>query len=730
MNEIVAFLRLLLRYLRPYRAQSVWLVLLLLVDVAFTAAWPLGFKVIIDDVLPDRNQRLLVIVLATLVGGVLVASAAALARDYTYAYLSARVLHDVRLKLFVQFQRLSLDFYARVGVGDLLARFSSDLSAVETAITSAVATLLLNAMIIVLGAGMLVALEWRLALLTVVGLVACVVSPRGVSKRAADASYEAKQTQAGIADTVQENITAQPLVKAFGLEQRSIDIFRQQSMYVAEVTRRFGFLSYVAERLPNVAILISEIVVVGAGILLVFYGYRPLGTIVAFHAVFLNITASVGGLASVMPLVLQSLGGLRRIEDVLSEQPRIVDADGARALPELARSIDFQDVCFGYGPNRTDLDHASIEIRRGQFVALVGPSGSGKSTILNLLLRFYDPISGAIAFDDCDLRRATQESLRRQMSIVFQDNMLFNISIRENLRLGEPEASDAAIEAAARAAEIHEFVASLPEGYDTMAGERGARFSGGQRQRLALARALLRNPRILLLDEATSALDPATESAINDTLRRVANGRTVVSVTHRLSTIVHADSIVLLENGRVCEKGRHDELLQRNGRYAELWRKQAGFSVNAAGDEAVVEVDRLKQIAILGGLSDEILSDLRDEFLTERHPANRRVIVQGDPGDRFYIIVRGKVDVVRHEPGLAEQRTATLYDGDYFGEVALLKDVPRTATVWTRAPCIFLTLERADFLALLARAPALHQSLVRHYLERIDPAAAVTSSLQ
>lgn len=730
MREITEFLRLLLRYLRPYRAQSLWLLLLLLIDVAFTAAWPLGFKLIIDNVLPDRNQRLLVIVLATLLGGVLLASVAALARDYMYAYLSARVLHDVRVKLFVQLQRLSLAFYARVGVGDLMARFSSDLAAVETAITSAVATLLLNALIIVLGAGMVVMLEWRLALLTVVGLVVCVLSPRGVSRRAAEASYEAKQQQASVADTVQENITAQPLVKAFGLERRSIDAFRQQSLLVAEVTRRFGFLSYVAERLPNVAILISEIVVVGAGILLVFYGYRPLGTIVAFHAVFLNITASVGGLANVMPTVLQSLGGLRRIEDVLNEQPGIVDADDAVALPELMGTIEFRDVSFGYRPDRTDLDHASIEIRKGQFVALVGPSGSGKSTVLNLLLRFYDPVSGSITFDDCDLRHATQESLRGQMRIVFQENVLFNISVRENLRLGDPRASDDAIETAARAAEIHDFVAGLPDGYDTLAGERGARFSGGQRQRLALARALLRNPPILLLDEATSALDPATECAINETLLRVAAGRTVISVTHRLSTVVHADRIFLLEQGRVRESGRHDELLQGNGTYAQLWRKQAGFTLNAAGDEAAVEVARLKHVAILSGLADDILSELREAFVTERYPANRRVIVQGDPGNRFYIIVRGKVDVVAEQPDGTERRTAGLYDGDYFGEIALLKDVPRTASVWTRSPCIFLSLERADFLKLLERAPLLHQSLLRSYLERVDPAHQGFSSLQ
>jgi ATP-binding cassette subfamily B protein len=717
MREVAEFLGLLRRHLRPYWAASTWLVLLLLVDCAFTAAWPLGFKVIIDDVLGTKNQSLLVIILAILLGGVVVASAASLTRDYVYAYLSAHVLHDVRMKVFVQFQRLSLDFYGRVGVGNLLSRFSSDLAAVETAITSAVASLLLNAFCIVLGAALLVTLEWRLALLTVVGLIVCVLSPRGVSRRAAEASYEARQQQAALADTVQENITAQPLIKAFGLERRAVERFRQQSLQVASVSRRFDFLSYIAERLPNVAILISEIVIVGAGILLVFYGYRPLGTIVAFHAVFLNISASVGGLANVMPIILHSLGGLRRVEDVLREEPQIADAPDAAPLAPLSGSINFREVSFGYQPGCVNLAGATIEIGRGQFVALVGPSGSGKSTILNLLLRFYDPSSGTITFDGCDLRAATQESLRGQMGIVFQENLLFNVSIRENLRLADPQATDEQIETAARAAEIHDFVDSLPERYETVAGERGARFSGGQRQRLALARALVRNPPILLLDEATSALDPSTEAAVNQTLLHVARGRTVISVTHRLSTIVHADQIVLLEHGRVREQGRHDELLQRDGIYSQLWRKQGGFTLNDAGDAAGIDLERLKHIPILSGLSDDILTELRSAFVTERYPADRRVIVQGDPGSRFYIIVRGKVDIV-DESGGAERRTAVLYDGDYFGEVALLRDVPRTASVWTRSVCIFLTLDREEFVALLKRAPHLHESLMRNYLER------------
>jgi ATP-binding cassette subfamily B protein len=388
MTEISAFLRILLRYLRPYLRQSLFLLLLLLIDVIFTTAWPLGFKLIIDNAIGNRNQTLLVVILGVLLAGVLLASVASIGRDYFYAYLSAHVLHDVRVKIFAHLQRLSLDFYSRVGTGNIMARFSSDLMAVETAITWAMASLVLNSLTILLGAGLLFTLEWRLALLTAAGLTVCVIAPRGLSRRAAAASYDAKQRHAGVADTVQENVNAQSTVKAFGLEKRSTDLFRQQSLQLAQAARRFDFFSYVVERLPNVIILIFEIAVIGLGALLVFYGYRSLGTIVAFHAVFLNISASVGGLASVMPIILQSLGGLYRIEEVLQEPPRIADAPDAQILPMLSRAIALRGVTFGYVEGHTSLYDANIEISKGHFVALVGGSGSGKSTILNLLLRF------------------------------------------------------------------------------------------------------------------------------------------------------------------------------------------------------------------------------------------------------------------------------------------------------------------------------------------------------
>jgi ATP-binding cassette subfamily B protein len=717
--EIATFARILFRYLHPYWVQLTLLVMLLLVDIGFTTAWPLGFKLFIDHTLADKNQKLMVIILGWLLAGVVVASLAAVGRDYYYAFLSAHVLHDVRLKIFSHLQHLSLSFYSRMGTGDLMARFSSDLAALENAVTWAIASLLLNSLTILLGAVLLFVLEWRLGLLTLVGLILCVFGPRGLARRSAKISYEVKASQAMLADIVQENIHAQPVVKAFGLERQAIGVFQRQSSGLMRIAFRFGFLSYLVERLPNITILIFEILVIGAGLLLVFYGYRTLGTLVAFHAVFLNISASVGGLTSIVPLILQSMGGLQRIEEILNEKPAVIEVAEAIELPKLSHELVFRKVTFGYNEGKPCLDQVSIEIPVGAFVALVGSSGSGKSTILNLILRFYDPDSGSVVFDGTDVRQVSLSSLRGQTGLVFQDNVLFNLSVRENIRLGNPGATNLEVENAARAAEMHDYLMSLDDEYETSAGEGGRRFSGGQRQRLALARALVRNPSILLLDEATSALDPATEAAVNATLLRAARNRMVISVTHRLSTITNADRIFVLDQGQVREQGTHEELLAERGIYAELWRKQTGFTLSEGGEHAAVETERLKDFPVLSHLDDWILSELAQQFVTERYPPRRRVIIQGDPGNKFYIIVRGKVEVTMRRAGGDDERIAVLQDGDYFGEIALLQDVPRTATVLTLTASIFLTLERTQFTNLVDQAPNLRESLARTYLSRI-----------
>jgi len=275
-----------------------------------------------------------------------------------------------------------------------------------------------------------------------------------------------------------------------------------------------------------------------------------------------------------VPGVVGGTVGLLRPEALRGQRPQVVGAPGAHPLPRLAREIRFADVTFSYNGGQSQLDHVSLTIPAGETVAIVGPSGAGKSTILSLITRLYDVTAGAVTIDGHDLRQVTQDSLRAQIGVVLQETFLFNTTVRENIRLGKLDATDAEIEAAARAAEIHDLIVSLPQGYDTPTGELGGLLSGGQRQRIAIARAILREPTILILDEATSALDPATEAAIIATLERLARKRTVLVVTHRLAAIQRADRIFVVDAGSVVEHGRHDELLDRRGLYYELWWKQ------------------------------------------------------------------------------------------------------------------------------------------------------------
>jgi ATP-binding cassette subfamily B protein len=302
-------------------------------------------------------------------------------------------------------------------------------------------------------------------------------------------------------------------------------------------------------------------------------------------------------------------------------------------------------VRFSYTGEVRNLDGVNLRIPRGASVAFVGASGSGKSTVLNLLMRFYDPGGGAVLFDDTDVRSAKQASLRAQTAVVFQEGFLFNTTLRENIALARSGATDEEIVDAAKVAEIHDFIAALPQGYDTLAGERGSRLSGGQRQRVAIARAVLRNPAILLLDEATSALDPATEHAINLTLERIARGRTMISVTHRLRPVANMDRIFLFDRGKLAEEGRHEALLQAGGIYAKMWQKQSGVQVRGGAERATVDAAWLREIPLMKGVSLETLGKMTHWFGTELFAANRVIVQQGDVGDRFYILVRGEAGV-------------------------------------------------------------------------------------
>jgi ATP-binding cassette subfamily B protein len=703
-------------YLRPYRFQTVLLLLLLLVNLAFTMGWPLSFKYMIDEGLMQKNERVLVLTLLGLIGGVAIASLAGVGRGYLYSFLGAHVLKDIRIKTFAQLQRLSIGFYSRVSTGDIMARFSSDLAAMENAVTWAASSLLMHSTSVLIGSIILFTLEWRLALLTLSGLLLCVITPRRMARKAAQMSYGLKETEARLNQTVQENISAQAVVKAFGLGKQVMEDFEQQANDLARRTFRFSFSADNVERIPTIIILVFEIMVVGAGVVLVYQDKLTLGTLIALHTLFIHISFSVEALTKAVPVILRAVGGLQRIEDFLAEQPDVVDKPGAPDLPRLSSAITFHKVTFTYDSGQMALQDVNLQIPRGSFVAFVGPSGCGKSTIINLLLRFYEPKAGTISFDGIHANQVNLESLSDHMAVVFQESFLFNASVRDNIRLGKPEASEEEIRSAAQAAEIHDVILRLPQGYDTMVGERGSGLSGGQRQRIAIARALLRDPEILMLDEATSALDPETEAAINETLSRVGAGRTVLSATHRLSSAQNADCIYLLTNGMIKEQGRHPELLAKGDHYARLWHKQSGFSFSEG--LAQVDPERLKRYPIFESLDSNLLEELATLFVTESYPANRIVVREGTGGNRFYLIARGRVSVHKTNAQGVEEKVAMLDDGDHFGEVALIQNVKRTATVRTLTPCVLLTLHREHFQNLLQQAPHVLEALQKTQMSR------------
>ena len=716
----LGFVRRFVRLIRPYRKETILVSLLLLLSILIAAAFPLGFKFITDYALLPHSLRALVLILLVLAAAEVAAALTDIGRDYFYARLSAKLLNDLRFNMFRHLQRLSMKFYGSASAGDITARFTTDLASVDNAITVCLQSAACQCLMIVFTLILLFVLEWRLALLSSVGLILSLRAERAVEPRAEAASRLMKDQQGKIAAVLQENVQAQPVVKIFRLQRLLIERFKRNMVDFFRTAARAGFLTYLTYRVPNRFVSFFGFLVIASGSFLVYQGELTIGTLVSFQLLLGGLVDSASELTWNLPQLLQAGVGMQRIEELLNEKLDVTDAPDAASLPRASGELVLKNVSFGYSAGRLNLEDISLTIPMNRSVLFVGPSGCGKSTVLNLLMRFYDPSAGSVSLGGRDIRSITQDSLRRPIGVVLQESFLFNLSIQENIRMGNLDATDDEIEAAAKAAEIHDVIVKMPDGYDTIVGERGGRLSGGQRQRVAIARAILSDPAILLLDEATSALDPATASSINKALERIGRGRTVISVTHRLESAPNADRVFVFGEGRLVEDGRHDELLQRNGLYAQLWRKQTGFSLSEDGTRAKVDAARLRDIPILDHLDDSSLSLVAGLFATERFEPYRLVVQQGDPGDKFYIIVRGRVLVFRTLSTGVEQTFSVLETGDHFGEIALIKSIPRTASVRTMADCVFLTLQREHFLNLVEAHPTLRETMETVVRERVS----------
>ncbi len=715
------FFKLIAPYLRPYWLQVIEVFFYLACSVVFSIGVARAQGYILDDALPNAHNpngdlHALLVIMAILGGAFVVTSLMLLRENYAAAYVSQSVLRSLRLRLFTLIQNLHPGFFQTVQTGDIISRMTNDLNQIENALRSIITQGLVLILTFIAAVVVIFLIDWKLAILALIGTPLFFFIGRYFGPLTVRASRERQRNLAATTTTLQENLGAQSLVKAFGLQEYVINDYSNRLNALFRSSRRLTLLSGLygqsASTLTNIILLL----VLGVGGYLAIGRDLSVGTLIAFISLLFQVIEPVQGISGIIQSLQQATGAMERVDELLKSQPAIQDAPNARPLQRLSRTIRFEHLFFSYDDGKPTLSNLDMSIPAGSNVALVGPSGSGKSTALNLILRFYDPQQGHVIFDDVDLREATLGSVRGQMGIVFQDNVLFNMSIRENLRLGRLDATDAEVEDAAKAAEIHDFIMSMPDGYDTVVGERGSRLSGGQRQRMAIARAIIRNPAILLLDEATSALDPRTEAAINATLHRIGRGRTTISVTHRLASVVNADRIYVFDRGALIEQGTHGELLQRNGLYAQLWREQGGTGATAPSADG--EVSRLQRIPLFTGLDPMLLAASAKQLTPERFEEGEVIINQGEIGDKLYLIAQGQVEVFGSDPSGRQRLLTVLGVGDYFGEMALMWDMPRSATVRARTPVQLYSLHKANFANLVATVPGLRERLEQRIIQR------------
>lgn len=562
------------RLSEPYRTRFYVATVLALFASGVGLSVPLGLKALLDAVFETGDMGLLNLIALVLLGLFVLQAFLSFGSSYWLEWVGERVVTDLRKQLYEHLHRLGFRFFSNQRLGEITSRLTNDVASIRTALTDAVPNSITTTFSLLGAVLLMIFLNWRLSLIVFITVPFVTLMTRYFGNKIRKLARGVQDDLADSTAIAEDALGAIRIVKAFAREVFEIGRYSDAVENLFERSRR--------------KILLSSLFWSGIGMLFMttlviifWYGGREVladrlspGDLVAFIFYAFSIARSISQMSRLYTSINSAVGASDRIFDLLDETPEVRDQRGAKPLPPVNGAVSFNNVTFAYEGDRHVLMEVSFEVEPGQTIAVVGPSGAGKSTLVNLIPRFFDPQKGKICIDGTDIKTVQKKSLRQQIAIVPQEVHLFGSSIRENIRYGRLEATDQEIEEAARDANAWEFIRDLPEGLGATIGEKGVKLSGGQRQRLAIARAILKNPRILLLDEATSSLDSESEAQVQEALERLMKNRTTFVIAHRLSTVQNADRILVLNNGRIVQDGKHDQLIKVEGLYKHLYELQ------------------------------------------------------------------------------------------------------------------------------------------------------------
>ena len=564
----------LLEHLKPYKFRLFVAAICTALASAGTVVLPWIIKDLVDQVLSEKDAEKLTYIALSVVVIFLFRGFFFYGQSYLISYVGQKVVIDIRREVFKKIQRLSMAFYDKNKTGTIMSYVTNDVNALQTGLVDNIVEMITEGVILVASIVAMIYLDWKLFLFSLCTFPVVIMFIDFFGKKIRASGGKIQGATADLTSVLQEVVSSARVIKSFVREDYEIERFEAQNMHNFRAQMKYVKLS--ATLTPT----IEFVAAIGVTMILWFGGNSVIdgdisaGALVAFLTYAVNISNPIKRLSRVIANIQKALAAADRVFDVLDLPELIQNKSNAQLLPHVKGSVSFNNVSFAYNTDEPILDNVSFSATPGQVVALVGPSGAGKSTVASLLPRFYDVTGGSIVIDGLDIRDVTMESLREQVGIVPQETMLFNGSVYDNILYGRLDATEEEVMAASKAANAHNFITELPNGYDTQLGDRGVNISGGQRQRIAIARAILKNPQILILDEATSALDTESERVVQEALDRLMVGRTSFVIAHRLSTIKNADKILVMEKGKIVEEGNHDELMAKDGLYAHLYQIQ------------------------------------------------------------------------------------------------------------------------------------------------------------